>query len=329
MSNLISVIMPVYNAEPFLPEAIDSILNQTYKNFEFIIINDGSTDRSEEIIMSYIDSRIVYLKNDSNLKLIKTLNKGIMAARGKYIARMDADDVAINNLFAREVEVFEQNKNVDIVNVLTYNLSEDGTILRPNRARPCISSEAMTFINVFQNLITHPGVMVKAELMKEYQYLDDGTVVHFEDYDLWNRMFADGKYCHTINERLIKYRLSSTSINATQSAKRWDHIVNYTEKYISARFDYMFPDSFWRAYRNSESINAQILIFNNLKKYINWIINNNRISSRGQKELYKWLTNFMLFNAKCYFQNENFVNKMLTVPWFSYLVCLHFINNFE
>ena len=91
--------MPAYNAARFLRVAIDSILCQTFTDFELIIINDGSTDNTEEIIRSYTDPRIVYIKNEINLKLIKTLNKGIDAAKGEFIARMDSDDQARPTLF--------------------------------------------------------------------------------------------------------------------------------------------------------------------------------------------------------------------------------------
>ena len=89
----VTVLMPAYNAEKFIRDSIDSVLSQTYSDFELLIINDGSTDKTEEIILSYKDHRIVYVKNEVNLKLIKTLNKGIDLAKGKFIARIDSDDV--------------------------------------------------------------------------------------------------------------------------------------------------------------------------------------------------------------------------------------------
>ena len=102
--SLVSVIMPVYNGAMYLNEAITSILGQTYSNFEFIIINDGSTDRSEEIILSFSDSRIVYVKNPENYRLIKTLNLGFSMAKGRYIARMDADDISHPDRLLKQVD---------------------------------------------------------------------------------------------------------------------------------------------------------------------------------------------------------------------------------
>ena len=91
----ISVVMPAYNAEKYIGEAIESILNQTFKDFEFIIINDGSVDHTKEIIREYNDPRIVLLENDKNRGIVLSLNKGLDAATGKYIARMDADDISV------------------------------------------------------------------------------------------------------------------------------------------------------------------------------------------------------------------------------------------
>ena len=106
---LVSILMPVYNSEKYLREAIKSILNQTFTNFELIIINDGSTDNSLKIIKSFKDNRIKIIKNKGNLGLIKTLNKGIDLAQGKYIARMDADDIAMPKRLEKQIAFFNEN----------------------------------------------------------------------------------------------------------------------------------------------------------------------------------------------------------------------------
>ena len=112
---LITVLMPVYNGEKYLQQAIESILKQTFTDFEFLIINDGSTDNSENIILSYDDSRIRYIKNEENLRLIRTLNKGIELAKGKYIARMDCDDISLPYRFEKQLKEFQNNPHLDMV----------------------------------------------------------------------------------------------------------------------------------------------------------------------------------------------------------------------
>jgi glycosyltransferase involved in cell wall biosynthesis len=111
---LVTVLMPVYNGEEFLHEAIESILKQTYLNFELLIINDGSTDSSENIILSYPDTRIRYIKNESNIKLIATLNNGFALAQGKYIVRMDADDYSVKERLQKQVAFMEANPEVTL-----------------------------------------------------------------------------------------------------------------------------------------------------------------------------------------------------------------------
>lgn len=236
--------MPVYNGEKFLRPAIGSILNQTYKNFELIIINDGSTDTTENIILSYNDERIKYVKNEYNLKLIKTLNKGIDIAKGKYISRMDADDIALPTLFEEEVKAFEQYSDVGMINTLTFHLSEDGKHIRKNRLIINFQSNILPLINGFQNMISHPGVMVKSELMKKYRYRDSPQVLHLEDYDLWLRFFKDGIICHTLDKRLLYYRIVSTSINALYENEREYRRRTILAEYLKTTYNYQVPTSF-------------------------------------------------------------------------------------
>ena len=114
-SKKISVLMPVYNTkEEFLRTAIESILNQTYSNFEFIIINDGSTNNAEDVILSYKDERIVYLKQE-NKGIVSALNNGWDKASGEYIARMDSDDISLSERFEKQIEFLENNSEYSLV----------------------------------------------------------------------------------------------------------------------------------------------------------------------------------------------------------------------
>ena len=145
----ITVLMPVYNGEKYLRPAIESILNQTFSDFEFLIINDGSTDNSESIILSYKDERIRYVKNENNLKLIKTLNKGIDLARGKYIARMDADDISLPTRLEREIEYMESHPECGLVSVFPYVMSESGKILHKSRFFISTQHYSCLYVNLF------------------------------------------------------------------------------------------------------------------------------------------------------------------------------------
>ena len=214
---LISVILPAYNAERFLKEAIDSILAQTYTDFELIILNDGSTDRTEEIILSYDDPRIRYVKNETNLKLIKTLNKGIELAKGKYIARMDADDISLPTRFEKEIRYMEEHPNCDVVSVLPYVMSESGEILHKSRFFISTLHTSCLFVNLFATPILHPGTLFKSKILKHYKYRDIPETLHVEAYDLWCRMFRDNIEFGVVKEHLLYYRLTSTSVCHTES----------------------------------------------------------------------------------------------------------------
>ena len=128
MKPLISVVMSVYNGEKYLKRSIDSILNQTFKDFEFIIINDGSTDKSLEIIKSYDDDRIVLIDQE-NKGLTKSLNIGIKTASGKYIARQDADDVSLPDRLKKQVDFLEVREDVVLLGCRAYEVIGEKRIL--------------------------------------------------------------------------------------------------------------------------------------------------------------------------------------------------------
>ncbi len=129
LSPIISVVMSVYNAENYLKDAIESILNQTFREFEFIIINDGSTDKSPDIISSFQDSRITLINNEHNIGLAASLNRGIEAAKGKYIARMDADDLSARNRLQEQYRYMELKSHCVAVGSNIRIIAKDGEYL--------------------------------------------------------------------------------------------------------------------------------------------------------------------------------------------------------
>lgn len=240
---IISIILPAYNAEKYLATAIESILQQSFKDFEFIILNDGSTDNTEKIILSYTDSRIRYIKNEKNLKLIKTLNKGIELANGKYIARMDADDIALPTMLEECYNYLENNPSFSIVAPSIYHMSEDGTKKRKTYfvAYP---PDIIPFIIKFDNIITHPGVMVKSDVLKLFKYEDSCEVLHFEDHDCWNRILNHNQYkIKILEERLLLYRISSNSINSLFSSERANRFRSRQQIWINSYFKNKFDRS--------------------------------------------------------------------------------------
>lgn len=252
MNPQISIILPAYNAEKYLATAIESILQQSFKDFEFIILNDGSTDNTEKIILSYTDSRIRYIKNEKNLKLIKTLNKGIELAKGKYIARMDADDIALPTMLEECYTFFETHPEYSIVAPSVYNMDNDGRTYKKGNNR--YSSEVLPYILLFENVVTHPGIMLKADILKKYQYEDSGLVTHFEDYDCWNRSLADGHKIYVLPRPLLLYRINNEGISLTHSDERSKLLRKRQVEWI----------------KRQTNINFNVALIDNLNKNPSW-----------------------------------------------------------
>ena len=206
---MISVVMPVYNGESYLPYSIQSILNQTYKDFEFIIINDGSKDNSEKIILSFNDKRIKYFKCEHR-GISKTLNYGLSKSSCDIIARMDADDIAVPTRFEEQLNFLNSNPDYDVV-------SSWYTLFKNKKIKYVIKTVETDF-QIKQRLmlhseIVHPGVMYRKGIVEKYNgYSTDGV----EDYELWLKLKNEAKF-YNIQKVLTFYRISDSSSTITKS----------------------------------------------------------------------------------------------------------------
>lgn len=205
---ILSVVMSVYNAEKYLNECIGSILNQTFSDFEFIIINDGSTDSSLEIINSYSDKRIKII-NQSNRGLSKSLNRGIRVAKGKYISRIDADDIAMSNRFELQLDFLTNNSEYVIVGSNAEIIDKDGRILY--KSNLSINDEQISMILPNSPFFHSSTTYLKTVFIKCGGYNEE-VFHHFEDRILWNKMSKFGKL-YNLNDSLIQYRLVPESIS--------------------------------------------------------------------------------------------------------------------
>ena len=211
----ISVILPVYNGALYLKESVDSILNQTFQNFEVIILNDGSTDSSEDIIKSYADSRIIYIKQE-NCGLALTLNRGIEKARGKYIARQDQDDISLPDRFDHQIAFLEKNPDVAVVGCWAKILSDNDKGEFYDRHPDDYSSILIDLL--FDNPIVHSSAMIRKSVLYDVGlYTTDKNRQPPEDYELWSRI-ARKYQLNNIPEVLHLYRqvpsgMSNDSLN--------------------------------------------------------------------------------------------------------------------
>lgn len=213
----ITVVLPVYNGEKYLAEAIDSILAQTFANFELIMIDDGSTDDSQKIICHYekLDPRVRVIVRE-NRGLATTLNDSIDAARGEWIARMDQDDIALPHRFERQLEWLEKT-GADISGSWVQRFGTfDKRVFKLYQTDEAIKMEML-----FRSPFAHPTVMMRTLLVKQLRYDKTGEMA--EDYDLWVRAVEAGWKMTNVPEVLLMYRVHATQIS-TQTANRQQQV---------------------------------------------------------------------------------------------------------
>ena len=209
----VSVILPTYNAAMHLGKAINSILGQTFEDFELIIVDDGSTDNTSEILANYADPRIIILTQE-NLGLPKALNKGIAAARGVYLARQDADDISLPQRLEKQVEFLDQNLNYGLVGSWTQIITPEGPTLRQH-THPASNGQLQIQL-LMNNQFVHSAVMLRASCLKITGLYSENPE-HFppEDYDLWLKI-AQHFPVANIPQVLLQYLELPSSISRTK-----------------------------------------------------------------------------------------------------------------
>jgi hypothetical protein len=206
----ISVILSCYD-EPliFFKNALDSILNQSYKDFELILILDSPHNKElENEILNYIkkDKRIIFIKNKKNLGLAESLNIGIKKAKGKYLARMDADDIASRDRFKIQYEYLEKNTNVDLLFSWAEFIDENSKKIKDFKpSKNKIKNIKSYFLK--EDLLIHPTLFCKSEILKKNKY--DKKQKRSQDFELWIRLISKGYNFDLIEKKLLKYRIPS------------------------------------------------------------------------------------------------------------------------
>ena len=203
----ITVIMPVYNAEKYLRESIVSILEQTFYDFEFLIFNDGSTDKSLEVIQSFSDSRIKVLDNGQNYGLVYQLNQGLQLARGEYLARMDADDISDPTRFEKQVKLMDANPEIGLCGTWMDTIGPNGYALQfPD------NDHDIRLASIADSSFGHPSVMIRSSVLRENNLWYQASLFPAEDYHFWLDIGAHTKLAN-IPEFLVQYRLHEGQIS--------------------------------------------------------------------------------------------------------------------
>lgn len=245
---MVSVVMANYNTPiEFLKQAIDSILSQTFFNFEFIIIDDASTNGSKEFILSYSDPRIRLVKNQQNLGLTKSLNIGIDTAQGKYIVRMDSDDISLPERIENQVEYMEKNTDVFVCGTWFEKFGVENIIRKP----VIDDSEMYRCQLLFSNTpitMCHPSVIVRKAMLDKYSIRYDESIIKSQDYALWVECSKYGKMA-ILKEVLLKYRTHNQQISIGHKKDQYKYAeyisrcqlqalgINYNELEPNWRYD--------------------------------------------------------------------------------------------
>lgn len=224
----VSVLMAVHNGEEYLRGAVDSILSQTFTDFEFIIVDDGSIDRSGEIISTYNDPRIRLIRHDDNLGLAASLNKGLGLARGEYVARMDCDDVSLPERLAKQVAFMDAHPEVGACSTWALDIDREGNIIGK---RDTLTGEPLDNFYWRTSLI-HPASIIRFSRLSNLRY--DGELHCSQDYDLWFKIRAQAKLSN-IPEYLFLYRVHDKSVSATKAGKQIRTAYDIFCKHLSTR----------------------------------------------------------------------------------------------
>lgn len=212
---LVSILLPCFDAERFVGVALDSLLAQTYDELEILAIDDASGDGTLGILEAYAarDERVRVLRNERNLGLIATLNRGVAEARGALIARMDADDVSARRRIERQLETLRRRPDVDVVGTAIELVDgRNGRRLRPRPLR-CLTPEGARFAALFATPVAHVTILARAPAMRAHSYGTSPDSLHTEDYELFTRMLADGVGFCNVDEPLMTVRVDPHGVS--------------------------------------------------------------------------------------------------------------------
>lgn len=276
---LVSVLLPVYNSENTISSAIESVLNQSMTDFELLIINDGSTDCTLDIIHSYSDSRIVRVVNDVNMGLIYSLNRGISLSKGKYIARMDSDDIMDVDRLLIQCNYLETHFNIDLCGSSCYLFNDLGIV---GKQMYFTSYDEIKAELLFNCPICHPSVLLKKDVFMNIKY--DEKYLYAEDYFLWTEVLSSFR-AYNIPRFLMKYRCSmdSQTANGEKNKEKRYEVITYIQNKVLREKMNLCNDSYHTILHYNLSLSERIkrmpikeFPIHEIKKYFNCLLRCNK-----------------------------------------------------
>jgi glycosyltransferase involved in cell wall biosynthesis len=214
------VLMSAHNDRRYLAESVGSILDQSFEDFEFLIVDDGSTDGSSEVLRSICDSRVQLITSPQNIGLTRSLNVGLDRARGRYVARMDADDVAEPTRLEWQVDAMERQPDLGLLGTGRLLIDDAGASI--NIARPAHGRAAVLWKMLLGNAFAHPTVMIRREVLERHQLRYDERYITAQDYELWVRLMKHTN-ADNLPEPLVRYRLRKGISQTRKAEQRANH----------------------------------------------------------------------------------------------------------
>ncbi|MFT6127582.1 MAG: glycosyltransferase involved in cell wall biosynthesis [Flavobacteriaceae bacterium] len=297
----ITVLMPVYNCEDYVKEAVESIINQTYSNFEFLIIDDASNDNTVSIIKAIKDSRIVLFEKPKNTGYTESLNYGLSIAKGEFIARMDADDMSLPERLSKQLTYMESNPET-IVCGSFYEIIGSGEI----KKFPVLHEDLK--INLLRNsCFAHPSVMIRKSVLDAHRIQYDSAKEPAEDYALWVALLPFGKF-HNLEDVLLKYRIHEHQVSKKRRKVQLDSKLSTRVKvleYLDVKLDIASIDVLKKIVLFDRLELDEVLSFFVLKD--KFIKENNRLHVFSEIQFKAYMDELEEKNLKLYFfENPHF-----------------------
>ena len=288
---LVSVIIPAYNAEDYINESIQSMLDQSYVNIEIIIINDASTDNTKNIIETYNDNRITLINNPNNLGCAASLNVGINASTGKYIARMDSDDISLPNRIHTQVTLLEKHEEIAGCGTWIKTFGQQAEIWKYP-----VKSNRLKCELLFRCELAHPTTMYRRDILNKYQIRYNDKIKYVEDYDFWRQIIEHEKLCN-ISEPLLLYRIHDSNISRSNITEKNMSLMNIHKQFL----DKIGINATSQELELHEKIARSKSIHN----------------SQYLKQVETWLIKIYQANNKYGFFPKNELNKLIYEIWYN------------
>lgn len=220
MTPRVTVLLAVHNGEPFVREAIGSVLDQTFTDFELLVVDDASTDATVEIVTGFADERVRVLRNERNLGQVPSLNRGLLEARGEYVARLDADDVCRPTRLERQTAVLDREPRVGLVGTWMDAIDARGRLL--GRLQKTLDDyvDFLYHTLIMRVYVSHPSAMYRRDPVLRIGGYDE-TTGPAEDKDLWRKLALERFEARIVPEPLVLYRLHDQQLSQTQAAYQW------------------------------------------------------------------------------------------------------------